>query len=130
MINNSMKIDKDLTKLVENYSGIKSGPMEPMSKFDNIHIEPVDSSEQWDGEPSQTDRDEMNQELDDNLQYYMFFQNLKTIKNSVDKILELDPKEVDEILKNGHDWAADHISTSKDDVEEVAEFILSTKENR
>ena len=71
----------------------------------------------------------MNQELDDNLQYYMFFQNLKTIKNSVDKILELDPKEVDEILKNGHDWAADHISTSKDDVEEVAEFILSTKEN-
>ena len=130
MLNNSMKIDKDLTKLVENYSGIKSGPMEPMSKFDNFHIEPVDAKEEWDGEPTQTDRDEMNAELDEDVQYYMFFQNLKTIRNAVDKILALDPKEVDEILKNGHDWAADHISTSKDDVEEVTEFILSTKENR
>lgn len=130
MLNNIMKIDKDLNELIENYSKINSGPMERMSKFDNIHIEPVDSREQWEDEPSQTDRDEMNKELDDNLQYYMFFQNLKTIRNSVDKILELDPKEVDEILKNGHDWAADHISTSKDDVEEVSEFILSTKENK
>ena len=52
-------------------------------------------------------------------QNYMFFGNLKTIKRLVDEMLEMDEAEVDNILTNGHNWAVDHISTSKDDVEEV-----------
>jgi hypothetical protein len=63
----------------------------------------------------------MNEELDN----YMFFQNLKTIKEAVDKMLAMDPKMVDMILSNGHDWAEDHIATSKDDVEEVYNFLKS-----
>ena len=55
---------------------------------------------------------------------YMFFQNLKTIKKMVDAMLQMDPAEVDQILSNGHDWAAEHIATSKDDVEEVANFLM------
>ena len=54
---------------------------------------------------------------------YMFFQNLKTIKDAVDAILQMDPMMVDQILSNGHDWANDHITTSKDDVEEVYNFL-------
>lgn len=55
-------------------------------------------------------------------QNYMFFGNLQTIKRLVDEMLEMDESEVDEILKE-HNWALDHIATSKDDVEEVFNFL-------
>ena len=61
---------------------------------------------------------------------YMFFANLKTIKRLVDEMLEMDETEVDTILKNGHNWAVDHIATSKDDVEEVFNFLAGEKEDR
>lgn len=54
---------------------------------------------------------------------YMFFGNLKTIKRLVDKMLEMDEAEVDDMLTNGHNWAVDHIATSKDDIEEVFNFL-------
>lgn len=54
---------------------------------------------------------------------YMFFQNLNTIKEAVDNMLNIDPSTIDMIITNGHDWASDHISTSKDDVEEVYNFF-------
>ena len=60
-------------------------------------------------------------------QNYMFFQNLKTIKQMVDELLKLDEKMVDAILSNGHDWAEDHIATSKDDIEEVHNFLMTKK---
>ena len=53
----------------------------------------------------------------------MFFGNLQTIKRLVDEMLEMDESEVDAILSNGHNWALDHIATSKDDVEEVFNFL-------
>ncbi len=54
---------------------------------------------------------------------YMFFGNLKTIKRLVDEMLEMDEAKVDAMLSNGHNWAVDHIATSKDDVEEVFNFL-------
>ena len=57
------------------------------------------------------------------LKNYMFFSNLKNIKEKVDKLLQMDPKKIDQMLEDGHDWASDHISTSKDDVEEVYSWI-------
>lgn len=62
---------------------------------------------------------------DDDIQYYMFFQNLETIKCKIEQILSFDRKQVDEQLKDGHDWAADHVTTAKDDIEEVADFIVN-----
>jgi len=56
---------------------------------------------------------------------YMFFNNLKTIKAAVDALLQMDPDKVTELLNNGHDWAGDHIATSKDDITEVAEFLMN-----
>lgn len=56
---------------------------------------------------------------------YMFFGNLETIHRLTGIILEMDPRKVDSILKEGHNWAVDHIATSKDDVEEVANFLIN-----
>lgn len=56
---------------------------------------------------------------------YMFFGNLETMKRAIDAMLQMDPNEVDSILQDGHNWAADHIATSKDDVEEVAGFLMN-----
>jgi hypothetical protein len=58
-------------------------------------------------------------------QNYMFFQNLHTIKRMVEKMLALNPQEVDTLLSNGHAWAVDHISTSADDVGEVGTWMCN-----
>ncbi len=56
-------------------------------------------------------------------QNYMFFGNLQTIKRLVDEMLEMDESKIDAILSDGHNWALDHIATSKDDIEEVFNFL-------
>jgi DNA-directed RNA polymerase subunit RPC12/RpoP len=56
---------------------------------------------------------------------YMFFGNLETLHRLTGILLEMDPMKVDHILKNGHNWAADHVATSKDDIEEVANFFIN-----
>jgi hypothetical protein len=61
-------------------------------------------------------------------QHYMFFANLTSIKHYIEEILKMDPEEVDKHLRNGHDWAADHIATSKDDIQEVADWIRNEME--
>lgn len=58
-------------------------------------------------------------------QNYMFFANLQTIKRLADEMLKMDKHELDKILTDGHGWALDHIATSKDDVEEVFNFLAS-----
>lgn len=59
------------------------------------------------------------------IKHYMFFSNLHTIKERVDKLLSMDKKKIDKMLDEGHDWASEHIATSKDDVEEVYNWISS-----
>ena len=68
---------------------------------------------------------EIEHESHHEVNHYMFFGNLETIKRYVDAMLEMDPTAVNELLDNGHDWAADHIATSKDDIEEVANFLMN-----
>lgn len=65
-----------------------------------------------------------------NTSNYMFFENLKTIKKSVDAMLQMDPQQLDRMLSAGHGWAVDHIATSKDDVEEVGAFIMNAMQTR
>ncbi len=61
-------------------------------------------------------------------QNYMFFGNLQTIKRLIDEMLEMDESKIDAILTDGHGWALDHIATSKDDIEEVFNFLASHDE--
>ena len=67
-------------------------------------------------------------ESHDEMQNYMFFQNLNTIKNAIEELMELDPAKVDAILTDGHGWALDHIATSVDDIEEVYHFLTNSIE--
>jgi hypothetical protein len=56
---------------------------------------------------------------------YMFFGNLETIYRLTGIMLKMDPLKVDRVLKDGHNWAVDHIVSSKDDIEEVANFLIN-----
>lgn len=67
-------------------------------------------------------------EAEDEIKHYMFFNNLKNIKDRVEKLLAMDPHKIDKMLSDGHDWANDHMSTSRDDVEEVYNWIMGKKE--
>jgi hypothetical protein len=61
---------------------------------------------------------------------YMFFSNLEQIRRQADLLLELDPNMVEEILENGHDWAQDHIAESKNNLDQVFDFLMNeTKKN-
>jgi hypothetical protein len=56
---------------------------------------------------------------------YMFFSNLKQMKRQCELLLELDEDVVTEILNNGHDWADDHITESKNNMDQVFDFMMN-----
>lgn len=56
---------------------------------------------------------------------YMFFGNLKQIKRQCELLLELQPDEVSELIKNGHDWADDHIAVAKENMDQVFDFMMN-----
>jgi hypothetical protein len=56
---------------------------------------------------------------------YMFFSNLEQIRRQCDMLLELDPHVVDEIIQNGHDWADDHVSEAKNNMDQVFDFMMN-----
>lgn len=57
---------------------------------------------------------------------YMFFANLKSISEMCEEIISLDSNEIDNLLNNGHDWAEDHISAAKENVQQVYDFIKTS----
>jgi len=56
---------------------------------------------------------------------YMFFSNLEQMKRQCELLLQLDPHMVDEILMNGHDLADDHISSAKENIDQVFDFMMN-----
>ena len=54
---------------------------------------------------------------------YMFFSNLKQMKRQLEMMMEMDPAMVDNIIQNGHDWADDHISEAKTNIDQVFDFL-------
>ena len=60
---------------------------------------------------------------------YMFFSNLQQLKRQCEMLLELDPMIIEEILQNGHDWADDHVTVAKENIDQVFDFFMNeTKE--
>ena len=59
---------------------------------------------------------------------YMFFSNLKQMRRHIDVILEMDQDMVDQILQNGHDWADDHITEAKTNIDQVFDFLINETE--
>jgi hypothetical protein len=56
---------------------------------------------------------------------YMFFSNLEQIHRQTGILLEKDPEMISNILENGHDWAQDHIATSKESIDQVFDFLMN-----
>jgi len=56
---------------------------------------------------------------------YMFFSNLEQIKRQCELLLNLDKNVVNQLLEQGHDWADDHISSAKENVDQVFDFMMN-----
>jgi len=63
---------------------------------------------------------------EDKTENYMFFSNLKQIQRQCQMLLELDPMIIEDILQNGHDWADDHITVAKENMDQVFDFLMNT----
>ena len=59
---------------------------------------------------------------------YMFFSNLQQMKRQIEMIMEMDKEVVNEIIINGHDWADDHISEAKTNIDQVFDFLKNEME--
>ena len=60
---------------------------------------------------------------------YMFFSNLEQMRRQCDLLLDLDQNMVESILEHGHDWAQDHISEAKNNMDQVFDFIMNESNN-
>ena len=60
---------------------------------------------------------------------YMFFSNLEQMRRQCDILLEMDKSMVESILDNGHDWAQDHISEAKNNMDQVFDFLMNETKN-
>lgn len=71
--------------------------------------------------------------IEENAEYggnYMFFSNLEQIKRQCELLLKLDENMVNQLLEQGHDWADDHISSAKENIDQVFDFLMNeTKGN-
>lgn len=56
---------------------------------------------------------------------YMFFGNLKTIMRQAAQLSKMDERKIDQILNDGHNWAEDHISTTKENLSHVHGFLMN-----
>ena len=57
---------------------------------------------------------------------YMFFSNLKQMRRQLDIMInEFDSNMVNDTLNNGHDWADDHISEAKVNIDQVFDFFMN-----
>lgn len=60
---------------------------------------------------------------------YMFFSNLTQMRRQLDiMIKEFDPNTVNDILNNGHDWADDHVTEAKVNIDQVFDFFMNKLE--
>jgi len=58
-------------------------------------------------------------------QRYMFFSNLEQMRRQCDLLLDLDQSMIEQILDDGHDWAQDHISEAKNNMDQVFDFLMN-----
>jgi hypothetical protein len=56
---------------------------------------------------------------------YMFFSNLEQMKRQCEMLLDMDQNQIEQILEEGHDWAQDHISEAKNNMDQVFDFLMN-----
>ena len=68
---------------------------------------------------------EENEMTEEGTNRYMFFSNLQQMKRQCEYLLDFDENQVEEILNDGHDWAQDHISEAKNNMDQVFDFLMN-----
>lgn len=53
----------------------------------------------------------------------MFFSNIKQMISQLEDMMRIDPNLIEHMLNNGHDWADDHITVAKENIDQVFDFI-------
>ena len=66
---------------------------------------------------------------EDRTENYMFFSNLEQIRRQCYILLNLDKNVIEDILQNGHDWADDHVSVAKENMDKVLDFLMNQTED-
>ena len=61
---------------------------------------------------------------------YMFFSNLQQIHRQCEMLMKMNPQELDQIIKNGHDWADDHVSEAKNNMDQVFDFFMNETKSK
>ena len=61
---------------------------------------------------------------------YMFFSNLQQMHRQCEMLMKMDPQELDQIIKNGHDWADDHVSEAKNNMDQVFDFFMNETKSK
>jgi len=56
---------------------------------------------------------------------YMFFSNLEQMQRQCEILLSIPKDDVENILNNGHDWAQDHVAESKNNLDQVFDFMMN-----
>ena len=64
-----------------------------------------------------------------NIKNYMFFSNLEQMIKQAQELLDMDPMKIEQILQDGHDWADDHITTAKENLDQVFDFLKNEIES-
>ena len=65
---------------------------------------------------------------EENSSRYMFFSNLQQMRRQCEILLDMDHSMIENILENGHDWAQDHISEAKNNMDQVFDFLMNETE--
>jgi len=65
------------------------------------------------------------QVLKEQSERYMFFSNLEQMQRQCEILLSIPKDDVENILNNGHDWAQDHVSESKNNLDQVFDFMMN-----
>ena len=80
------------------------------------------------GYPDKKQWNKLTKEGENESNNYMFWLNLKGIHDDAVEILKMDNSKVDALIADGHQWAFEHLVTSKDDIEEVYHFLKGNLE--
>ena len=61
---------------------------------------------------------------------YMFFSNLQQIHRQCEILMKMNSQELDQIIQNGHDWADDHVSEAKNNMDQVFDFFMNETKSK
>jgi len=90
----------------------------PLTKLNKLDLDDFDDDVDYDVE-LEDEEDILFEQEEPETDRYMFFSNLEQIHRQTGLLLEKDPQMISSILENGHDWAQDHIATSKESIDQV-----------